>query len=96
MALSLLILILSCVGCERSSNAPASSFQPAVQRFESFGTVLPEVALDTRTGQLCKTWNWGISDVTAQVEKRFGTLNGCVQLYLYDLPLEPPSDRNGK
>jgi hypothetical protein len=49
-------------GCEQSSSTKATPKpnEPPIRRFEAVVTHgTSDVALDTKTGQLCRTWDWG-------------------------------------
>jgi hypothetical protein len=68
MKLIWILLIISVAGCNTNkhaapvSPAPKSTVESQVGRFQTFNN-LAEVALDTKTGQLCKTYDWHTGDV---------------------------------
>ncbi|MSO19974.1 MAG: hypothetical protein EXQ56_05830 [Acidobacteria bacterium] len=58
-----LMLALILQGCTSSSQTPAPVPLPQpYQRFVPVATSDRDFALDTKTGQLCKTWSWTITD----------------------------------
>lgn len=80
----LALLIQQPIGCNQ--NAPKKSLKPTeppIRRFEpvvTHGT--SDVALDTKTGQLCRTWDWAYkSNPTAN---DLNALPTCYSLFVSD------------
>ena len=57
--------------------------EPAYQRFVpvSRTAIAPDFALDTKTGQLRKTWDWHYKDETKAREPYLQDLSTCLALY---------------
>ena len=62
--LSLTVLLaLTWQGCTQFAPPPAAPPPPQqYQRFIPAATADRDFALDTKSGKLCKTWNWTITD----------------------------------
>jgi len=74
----LAILLIVCSGCDATAH-PVERGSP-IHRFEHVSNIGADgVALDTVTGQWCKTWNWVYKD-----DAKIGgldTLPSCLKLY---------------
>ena len=58
-----LFLSLTFQGCTKLNQLPAAPTPPqSYQRFVPVAASDRDFALDTKTGQLCKTWSWSIAD----------------------------------
>lgn len=62
-AFALFVLILQANGCDQTATPPPpvakESHLPPLHRFENVSSPSsPGIALDTVTGQYCKTWDW--------------------------------------
>jgi hypothetical protein len=78
------VLLIQQSGCDQSSKAPAAASpvtpKPPTHRFENVSpTGSLGVALDTTTGQWCRTWDWAYKG-TAQRDD-LNTLPTCLSLY---------------
>ena len=84
--LALAFLAFQPSGCDRQAEKQAPTpAEPPIQRFvpvASHGSA--DVALDTKTGSLCRTWNWGYKNNPEAHE--LDDLLLCYELFTYDLP----------
>ena len=73
--------ILALVGCDQpltnstTAPPPVNRFVPVANHGEA------DVALDTTTGQLCKTWNWVYRGQDIRQQGGIDTLPLCDDLY---------------
>lgn len=71
-----LLLALLLQGCTELTQAPPPPASPQpYQRFVPVAASDRDFALDTKTGQLCKTWNWSIAN------SPLSSLPQCIELY---------------
>jgi len=84
LALTFLAFLPS--GCEQKAEKQnPTPAEPPIQRFvpvPSHGSA--DVALDTKTGSLCRTWNWEYKNNPDA--HGLDNLALCYDLYTYDLP----------
>jgi hypothetical protein len=100
-AVATLAVAIQDVGCENKP-APAKPTHVTlpVHRFDREANMPPDVALDTITGQYCKTWDWYYKNPAAVGSADVQTLPTCLDLFnkypsVYDLqPLPPPAPSN--
>lgn len=73
-------------GCDQHEQAPsepAKPSQPLLRRFEAVATHgSADVALDTKTGQLCRTWDWAYKDNPSATD--LNELPTCYSIYQAD------------
>src|SRR5216683_679408 len=59
IAVASLALFQQSVGCDQAKPTPKpAKITFPIHRFERPASVAPDIALDTLTGQYCKTWEW--------------------------------------
>jgi len=91
-ALSMLTLLITMQGCQGKNpgkpQTAAKVASPAYQRFvpippSSFATALwhGDFALDTKTGQLCATWQTHLTPYTDKTAPLLEMLPHCLDLY---------------
>ncbi len=79
-----LALLASDTDCDKQKTPDVVSPRPMVlrhvaRRFELVEKSQPGVALDTVTGQYCRTWDWAY--VNRPEDKSFSTLQLCIDIY---------------
>jgi hypothetical protein len=78
-----LALLFQADGCNPATSTPKASPKPPVHRFENVSTVGAEgIALDTVTGQWCRTWDWMPRDPKAPRDG-LSSLPTCESLFTY-------------
>lgn len=97
MALAAFMFLSSSNGCDEISDKSQPVPPPKqeahsrpIGRFEKLQNFRVDVALDTQTGQLCRTWYWQSTD-RAHPDS-YEDLPVCVDLYQQ----YPPVDKSGK
>ena len=86
-----LVVLDDPLGCDKPPAKPVvaqAKRYPPIHRFENVSNQSPGIALDTVTGQYCKTWEW-----TYKVNAMNGgldTLPTCLSIFQ-----STPSDTNG-
>ena len=96
------VILLPMTGCEQlaeqskpSSPAPSSvpeRLSHPIGRFEKIQNFRVDVALDSQTGQLCKTWEW--QSTNRNTPDPYETLPTCDLLYK-TFPTTEKSEREG-
>ncbi len=81
MACAALAAVLQANGCNsmQPKSDPVKIERPPLYRFESVSNGSPGVAMDTVTGQYCRTWDW-----TYKAESMSGgldTILTCLSIY---------------
>ena len=73
-------LIQQSNGCEQSKPAPAAIPKPPIHRFENVSGFNGDgVALDTVTGQWCRTWEWHYK--AESLNGGLDTLPTCISIF---------------
>ena len=83
-ALALIFLLDDPVGCDKPQAKPVieAKHYPPIHRFENVtSTGQLGVALDTVTGQWCKTWEWVYRGNAQSLSGGLDTLPTCLSLY---------------
>jgi hypothetical protein len=90
----LALVLLQSDGCDTQTkpSQPAQSERP-MRRFEAVSTHgTADVALDTVTGQLCRTWDWGFKNPSAVGTADIQNLPTCYSIYAADhIPTPAPA-----
>lgn len=94
---SILLVVIS-LGCERHAadraervvNLPADIVvsKPAFATQRFIPTNSGDVAFDTKTGSLCKTWDWTLPDGQDYQKNVSRQMSTCDRLYTYDIQEE--------
>lgn len=84
--LTSLLLYQQSNGCDQTQTqpkvGPAKMERPPIHRFENVSLPSsPGVALDTVTGQLCRTWEWVYREKNAPGRGGLDTLPTCLSIY---------------
>ena len=93
--LAITILLAIATGCDQLADRPQPSARPSeshphpIGRFEKLQNFRVDVALDTQTGQLCKTWQW--ESTNRKSPDPYENLPTCESLYKNFPPVEEQS-----
>jgi hypothetical protein len=89
------LFLISLAGCDQPAPTPKEHHVPPIHRFENVSTTgATGVALDTVTGQWCKTWEWVYK--ADSMSGGLDTLPTCLSLYnLTDAQAEYDSIKKG-
>jgi hypothetical protein len=84
-----LFLFQQADGCDDAKPTPAPTPPPPINRFvpvANHGS--SDVALDTATGQLCRTWEWQYRGANNPMAGGIDTLPTCLSLYQAPMPIQ--------
>ena len=81
IAVAGLVLFQQAVGCDQKPAPKPTKISYPIRRFDREAGMPPDMALDTLTGQYCRTWDWSYKNPTAVGSADVQTLPTCLELF---------------